>query len=687
MIDQLINPASIVVVGASNDTTKPGGKILKNILDGGFQGELYVSNPKEDEVQGVKSFRDITLMPSVDLAVIAIAAKHTPGVVEHLTKEKGTRAFVIISAGFSEESVEGKEIEEKIVELINNVDGALIGPNCTGIITEAHKSVFTMPVPPFNPQGCDFISSSGATAVFIMESGLQKGLSFANVYSVGNSAQLGVEDVLKHLDETYEPGVSSPVKLLYMENVRKPEMLLKHASSLVRKGCRIAAVKAGTSDAGQRAASSHTGALANPDVPVDALFRKAGIVRCYGRDELTTVASVFMHPVLSGKRLAIITHAGGPAVMLTDVLSHNGLEVPHIDGPAAHELLTHLYPGSSMSNPIDFLATGTAQQLGTIIDFVDQRFDEIDGMVVIFGSPGLTPVFEPYQVLREKLGSSAKPIFCVMPSTLVAREEVKEFVESGGVSFPDEVLLGHALCRIINTPPPAQEKACLANVDVGRIRGVVDYADNGYMKPNEVQALLDAVGIERAGEAVVETAGEAVEAAERLGLPVAMKVVGPVHKSDVGGVVLNVKTPQQVEEEFNRMIQIPDTTAILIQPMLQGREIFAGATREGDFGHVLMCGMGGIFIEVLKDVKAALVPVDKNTIREMIRGLKSYPLIQGVRGQEGVNEDAFVEAVYRLSTLLYHAPEIAEMDLNPLLGNASYVKAVDARIRIEKQTA
>jgi acetate---CoA ligase (ADP-forming) len=684
IIEQLIKPRSIVVVGASNDTSKPGGKILKNIMDGGYDGALYVSNPREDEVQGVKSYRNIADLPPTDLAVIAIASKHTLAAVEHLTAHKSTRAFIIISAGFGEESEEGREIEQSIVSLIDGVEGALIGPNCTGIITPYHKSIFTLPLPKFDPAGCDFISSSGATAVFIMESGLQKGLKFAHVFSVGNSAQMGVEDVLKHLDETYEPGVSSPVKLLYIENVRKPEMLLRHASSLVRKGCRIACVKAGTSDAGQRAASSHTGALANPDVPVDALFRKAGIVRCYGRDELTTVGAVFMHKPLQGKRIAIITHAGGPAVMLTDMLANNGMEVPHIHGEAAEELLTHLYPGSSVANPIDFLATGSAQQLGTIIDYVDQHFEMIDGMVVIFGTPGLSPVFEPYEVLWNKMQTARKPIFPVLPSTLVAAAEVQSFIARGGINFPDEVLLGNALCRASNTPSPAAARPCLADVDVGRIRGIIDYASEGYLKPNEVQALLDAVGIERAGEAVVADAAEAVLKAEKLGYPVVMKVVGPVHKSDVGGVVLHVKTPEQVTSEFNRMIQIPETNAILIQPMLSGLELFAGATREGDFGHVLMCGMGGIFIEVLKDVQSALVPVDKPTIKTMVRNLRSYPLIQGVRGQQGVNEAAFIDAVYRLSTLLYHAPEIAEMDLNPLLGNPTYVKAVDARIRLVK---
>jgi len=301
---QLTHPQSIVVVGASNDIQKPGGKILKNILDGKFSGELYVINPKEDIVQGVRSFKSPDLLPEVDMAIIAIAARHTPEVVEYLTEHKNTRAFIILSAGYSEESHEGKELEDRIVNAINKVGGALIGPNCVGILTPQHQSIFTEPIPKLSPQGCDFITGSGATAVFIMEAAIPNGLQFANVYSVGNSAQLGVEDILKHMDETFNPETDSKVKILYMENIEKPEMLLKHASSLVRKGCRIAAIKSGTSDAGSRAASSHTGALASPDAAVDALFKKAGIVRCYGRQDLISVASVFMFPELKGKNVA-----------------------------------------------------------------------------------------------------------------------------------------------------------------------------------------------------------------------------------------------------------------------------------------------------------------------------------------------------------------------------------------------
>lgn len=677
---QLTNPKSIVVIGGSNDVTKPGGKVLKNLIDNKFPGALYVTNPKETEIQGIKCYQDPADLPDVDLAILAIAAKYCPATVELLAYQKNTRAFIIFSAGFHEESEEGARLEKQIVDTINSVGGCLIGPNCIGMMNHNHTSVFSLPIPKMETKGVDFISGSGATAVFIMESGMLNGLSFSSVYSVGNSAQMGVEDVLKYLDETFNPENSSKVKLLYVESINKPQMLLKHAASLIKKGCHIAAIKSGSSTAGSRAASSHTGALASSDTAVDALFRKAGIVRCYGREELVTVAAIFMHKRSEGKRIAIITHAGGPAVMLTDALSNNGFEVPHLESP---ELLAKLFPGSSVANPIDFLATGTAEQLGEIIEHCDKKFDNIDGMAVIFGSPGLFENYEVYKVLHEKMNTCHKPIFPILPSVINVKNEIQYFINLGRINFPDEVVFGNALTRVYNTPLPA-ETGIIPTINHEVIRQIVNSAENGYLSPDKVQQLLDAAGIPRAGESVVNTAENAVIAANKLGYPVVMKVVGPVHKSDVGGVTLNVKDDITVRNEFDRMIQIKDTTAILIQPMLSGIQIFAGAKREGDFGHMILCGLGGIFIEVLKDVQSSLAPVSKEEAIAMIHSLKSYKIIEGVRGQEGVNMEAFVDSITRLSALCIAAPEIAEMDINPLLGNAKGVTAVDARIRIEK---
>lgn len=683
--NQLFNPKSIVVIGGSNNIHKPGGKVLKNLIDGDFSGKLYVSNPKEEQVQGILSYKDLNMLPQVDLAIIAIAAKYTLPAIQLLTEKKETKAFIILSAGFSEENEAGAELEKQIVDQIEKYNGALIGPNCTGILTQDHHSIFTEPIPKLDPKGCDFISGSGATAAFIMEAGIAKGLSFSSIFSVGNSAQLGVEDLLEHLDNTFDTENSSKVKLLYIETINKPQKLLKHAQSLIQKGCKIAAIKAGSSEAGSRAASSHTGALASPDEAVNALFQKAGIVRCFGREDLIAVASVFMYPPLEGKNLAVITHAGGPAVMLTDALSKGGLEIPAIAGEKAEELKTKLFPGSSVANPIDFLATGTAEQLGIIIDAINTDFDEIDGMVVIFGTPGLAPIFDVYELLDEKIRTSKKPIYPVLPSTFTASKEVAFFLEKGQINFPDEVNLGHALARVYNTPSPEEQEQDFPDIDFGYIQAIIDSNENGYLSPSAVRSLLDGAGIPRAGESTCGTVEVAISQAERLGFPVVMKVVGPVHKSDVGGVVLNIQDAESVEKEFNRMIKIPDTTAVLIQPMLSGTELFVGAKYEDKFGHMILCGLGGIFIEVLKDVSYGLAPISYLEAQKMIKSLNSYPIIQGIRGKAGINEEKFIDVIWRLSALLQAAPEIMELDLNPLLGTENSVIAVDARIRIEKE--
>ena len=298
----------------------------------------------------------------------------------------------------------GRKLEKEIAELIDRAGGCLIGPNCIGVITQSYQGVFTSPVPKLNGRGCDFVSGSGATAVFIFESAMPKGLNFSSVYSVGNSAQTGVEEVLEYWDNTYDPEISSPIKLIYVESIRNPDKLLHHASSLIRKGCRIAAIKAGTTEAGSRAASSHTGAMASSDSAVEALFRKAGIVRCSGREELTTVASVFFHKNLKGQKYSYhytCRRTGRNAyrciVSRWYEYSEN-IPVIHHDN-----LLAMMNPGASAVNPIDMIATATNDQLDKVIEYVDKQLPLIDGMSVIFGSNGLNDMTEIYDLLHKKI--------------------------------------------------------------------------------------------------------------------------------------------------------------------------------------------------------------------------------------------------------------------------------------------
>ena len=690
MINQkLLNPQSIVVCGASSDIHKPGGKALKNLLESAFKGQVYAVNPKETEVQGVKCYAKVDDLPQVDCAILCIAAKFCAQTVDVLTQQKGTRGFIIVSAGFSEESHEGAEIEKHIVDAINAVGGSLIGPNCTGFLNTNYSGCFDTPIPKLDPKGVDFITGSGATAVFIKEYGMSNGLKFNSVWAVGNSAQLGIEDVLEHLDETFNPETSSHVIMLYMEKIGDPMRLLKHSRNLINKGCHIAAIKSGGSAAGSRAASSHTGALATNDAAVDALFQKAGIVRCHNRQELTTVCGVFMHPELKGKRCAVITHAGGPAVMLTDVLSNGGMEVPPLkDHPASPALLAKLFGGSSVGNPIDFLATGTAEQLGYIIDTVENEYDEIDFSVVIFGSPGLFSNKEVYDLLDEKMKTCKKPIFPVLPSIINVKDEINDFIAKGRINFPEECVLGNALVKVYNTPKPQPEHVELPQIDVARIRKTIDKCGNGYMEIADYNELLDAAGISRKKSVEVSQKEDALAFAKEVGcskeVPLVMKVVGPLHKSDVGGVTLNVKDVDTVSKEFDRLMAIKDTYAVEMYPMLDGTDVYIGAIRDDKFGHQIFFGLGGIFIEVLKDVQSALAPITAAEAKDMLTKLRGYKILQGVRGQEPVNIDLYADQVARVSALVQAAPEIAEMDLNPLLGNPRYVTAVDARIRLEK---
>ena len=691
---QLLEPRSIVVIGGSNNVHKPGGSIVRNIISGGFSGPLHIVNPKEDDVQGIKAFHDVKEIPLADLAVLVVAARFCPDYVDYLCAEKGVRAFVIISAGFSEETKEGALLEQRILDTCKQYGAALIGPNCIGLLNRHHHSVFTLPIPHLNPQGVDFISGSGATAVFILESAVSKGLQFNSVWSIGNGKQIGIEDVLQYMDEHFDAETDSKVKLLYIENISNPDKLLFHASSLIRKGCRIAAIKSGSSESGSRAASSHTGAIASSDSAVEALFRKAGIVRCFSREELTTVGCILTLSPLKGKNFAIVTHAGGPGVMLTDALSRGGFNVPKIEGPDADELKSKLFPGSSVANPIDFLATGTPEQLGIVIDYCEHKFEQIDAIAVIYGTPGLTQLYEAYDVLDKKIRECKKPIFPVLPSLHTAGPEVEDFLKKGHVNFSDEVTLATALSQIMRTPKPAAPEVQLYGIDIPELNKIIyrevhrlkfEGIKSGYLAPDTVREVLSCAGIPLVPEMVSTSKAELTAFAQRVGFPVVAKVVGPVHKSDVGGVALNIRTPEHLALEFDRMMQIPDATGIMVQKMLKGTELFIGAKYEERFGHVILCGLGGIFVEVLKDVSSGLAPLSYDEAFSMIHSLRGYKILKGTRGQKGINEQKYAEIIVRLSTLLRFATEIKEMDLNPLLADDNEVVAVDARILIERE--
>jgi acetate---CoA ligase (ADP-forming) len=683
---QLLDPSSIVIVGASNDISKPGGKILHNILANHYSGTVHVVNPKADLIQGIRSDHDYTTLPDVDLAIIAIASVYVEHAMSILAFQKNCKAFIIVSAGFSETGEEGKQMEQRCKEIANKAGASLLGPNCIGMITGKYKGVFAGPIPVYDKKGCDCVSASGATMVYLLEMAIQRGLKFRDIFTVGNSAQIGVEDVLEYWDESFDANDSSRIKLLYLEQISDPKRFLKHARSLVNKGCRIAAIKAGSTGAGSRAVSSHTGALAGSDTAVNALFRKAGIIRCYSRIELIYVAAIFTIKPLKNNRIAVITHAGGPGVMLADILEKGGMQVPKLGGPKAKALLEKLHPGSSISNPIDFLATGTAKQLGEILDAVENDFDEIDGSVVVFGTTGMWRVDDVYHILHEKMNTCSKPIFPILPSPIQAAEEVNNFLKMGHVNFMDEVSFGYVLGRINKMHLPYSDPVPPC-VNRKKIRSIIDKASGGYLKPQQVFELLDAAGVATCRQAVVKTSREAVETSASIGFPMVMKVSGPLHKSDIGGVITGIKTNEAAVEAFMNLMKIPDADAVIMQQQITGIEVFIGAKSEKEFGHQVICGAGGIFVEVFKDISAGLVPIGNEEALSMIRHLRSYPLVRGVRGKAGMDENIFADTITKISAMLEVAQEIIEMDINPLMGTENSLTAVDARICIRPEAA
>jgi acetate---CoA ligase (ADP-forming) len=329
------------------------------------------------------------------------------------------------------------------------------------------------------------------------------------------------------------------------------------------------------------------------------------------------------------------------------------------------------------------LATGTAEHLGDIIEACENDFD-VDGMAVIFGSPGLFPIGDVYNLLNEKMKTCQKPIYPILPSLINVKEDVAVFLSQGNVNFPDEVLLGRALTKVMNTPVPSKNEIVVEGVNIYEIRRIIEKAPSGYQSPEVIHRLLDAAGISRVKEIVAKTETEAVLAAMNIGFPVVMKVVGPVHKTEVGGVILNIRNVTQVRKEFHHLYGIQGAEGVMVAQMASGTELFLGANYEEKFGHIVVCGMGGIYVEVLKDVASGLAPLSNDEALSMIKSLKSYKILKGFRKQAGVNVPKFAEIVVRLSSLLRFATEIKELDINPLLGNEKEILAVDARVRIEK---
>lgn len=667
----ILNPQTIAIVGASNNLGKPGGGLVANLVKGGFKGGIYPVNPRQMEIQGMPVYNTLSELPNIDLAIIALPARQCVESAEYLVREKKTKGLIIISAGFAESGSGGQALEKRLEVLVTGKGVAIIGPNCIGVLNKNYKATFISPVPELINGGVDFVSASGALAVFLFEQAEMQGLRFNNVFTVGNSLNIGVEEVLKHWDETYGFKESSNVKLVYVEQIRNPDLFFKHISSLRRKGCHVLVGKPGDSEAGARAALSHTGAMAGDAKATGWLIEKSGAIRCYSREEMVNVAAVLQQKALSGKRMAIITHAGGPAVMLVDRLNKVGFELPEIDEGTKALILNILHPGSSAINPIDMLATATKEQLESVIQLCD-KLDYIDGMIVIYGKTGMEDLHATYAVLNETIKTCEKPVYSVLPSVSTASAEIKGYLNRVNVAWFDEIVLANALGKVLGAPQEFGENLYIPGSEWGT-------KDSHALPEKEVFKRLNSAGVPTISSKYVYKEADLSKLAD-VHFPVVAKVLGILHKTDVGGVELRIHTLEQLRATYIRFMEIDGAKGMLVQEMISGTELFIGGKMHPGTGYSIHFGIGGIFVEVMQDITSSLAPLTTNEAFRIINGIKSKKIIEGYRNLPSVNKDALAKVLVAFSHIFSQYPEIIEVDLNPLIADGENIKVVDARI-------
>ena len=679
MLQTLLSPNSIAVIGASNDITKPGGRVIKNILSQGYAGELLAVNPNNAAIQGVQAYPSVKDLPfTPELALIAVPAPFVRQSLVDLA-EKGTRVVIVLSAGFGEMGEAGKLEEQRLAEIADRNGMLLLGPNCLGAMTYAHASKFAGILPEMVPGGIDFLSGSGATIDYLAEQALRRGLAFNSFLTVGNSAQTGITDLLTLFDQN-ERNDSAKIKLLYLEVLKQPAAFIKSARSLVDKGFMLAGIKSGTTQAGNRAAASHTGAMATNDIAVQALFDKAGVIRVQSRIELVDVACVLAcaRDKLDGRRVCVISDAGGPGVMLADELNHQGFEVPLLKDQTQARLTEVLPPGASVSNPIDCMPTRNGEMISKAFDIIfEEEAQTIDYILFMVGDSGLADNWEIFQAVSQAMDANKIPVFPSFCSAISSQDGLTKFRQAGKCYFEDEVSMAQALGRVVNRPRTTEAVTDILRYDRKQIEAILN-GQNGVLSPTTTRQVLDAAGLQFPVQ--VELTEKSMLENIALPFPWVMKVIGPLHKSDMGGVRVGVPDLDTARSVWDELMQIQAASGCLVQQMVSGPEVLIGANREGGFGHLVGFGLGGIYTEALKDVNFALAPLSNEEAGKLIRSTRSLSLLKGFRGNPGVNIERLEEWLVRISLLVNDFPQIRELDLNPVKGSGRDIYVVDARI-------
>jgi len=695
-LDPILSPQSIAVVGASRSPSTLGHQILANLVNYGFTGTVYPVNPSASAIHSMKAWPSVSAIPDpVDMAVICVPKPHVATVAEECGR-KGVRGLVVISAGFREVGGEGVERERQLVEICNRHGMRLVGPNCMGVLNAdpaiSMNATFAPSMPPFGRAG--FVSQSGAMGLSVLDYAQEYGIGIAQFVSMGNKPDVSGNDLLLHWED--DPGIE--VILMYVENFGHPRRFLEIASRVTRKKP-IIVVKSGRSRVGARAASSHTGALAASDIAVEALLVQAGVLRAGSVEELFDLAMAFNgQPLPRGRRVAVVTNSGGPGILAADALEANNLSVAELDATTVTRLKPLFPEEASLRNPLDMIASATPPgyraALGALLDDPG-----IDAVMSIFVPPmGVRQADVAEAIVAAKVNGPDKPLLAV----LMGRQGLPQGrAELHAVNIPAYIFPESgaralaAMCRYREwreRPLPVAESYAADQAGAAAILHKARTEGRARLDEIESLQLLHAYGIPTASAVLARSAEEVMTAAAKLTYPVVMKIVAPaiIHKTDVGGVQVGIGNAEEACTAYDEIMAgarraQPDApiTGILVQQMVKGgRELIVGMSRDPSLGPMLMFGLGGTLVEVLGDVVFRLAPIHRLDAAEMVRGIRGFRLLTGVRGAPPADLGALEDVLLRVSRLATDFPEIAELDLNPVLAFADGVRAVDARVML-----
>lgn len=695
----LFEPQSIAVIGAAREEGKLGNIILRNLVNSGFTGPLYPVNPKADEILGMKCYRSIMDIPGpVELAVIVVPSRIVPPVLEEAGK-KGVKASIIITAGFKEVGKEGAELERKVGDIARRYGMRVLGPNCLGLINTHHNmnATFTRNYP---IKGRIAISSqSGAICTSILDWAKKTKIGFSKFISVGNKVDVDEADLLEYLGKDDQTQVIG----MYIEGVNRGQEFLRQASETT-KTKPILALKSGRTSSGAKAASSHTGALSGSDAVYEAALQQSGVVRAKTIDEFYDLLQVFGRmPLPDGDGVAIVTNAGGLGVMAADATSDFGLRLASFESETIEKLKSYLPPEANVYNPVDVLGDASAERYEFAINAVLDD-PNVSMVVVVLAPTDTVDIMAVANIVATFAGRTTSPLVAAFVGGEDCDQGIEVLREAGIPSYesPDRALKALSAMvqyRRMRESRHAQEPVIVEG-DRETVRKILERVKGENrltLREDEGKEILKAYGVPVPAEALATTADEAVERAREIGYPVVMKIASPdiFHKTDVGGVAVGVKDDEEVRSYFDIITRrsrerMPEARidGVLIQQMVSGREVIVGMVRDEQFGPVLTFGLGGIFVEIMKDVSQRIAPLTMADVNTMITSIKAYPILSGARGRKPADIKALKDIILRIAQISLDFPEISEFEVNPVIvaDEGEGACAVDALVTIRRES-